>query len=298
MANRKVKFQYFGVVRQEKQGNQWMGKGKLNIESWLDKLEAKNLTNKTIDLGDVKASIDKIGWFEKDKVWVLRLMKLREDNIPSIVKENKEAEAISLADDEYIGEGLHMLYDNSAGIALIQVNRFSLGMKRLEDFFTYIWETENERIKFRPIIDEAQYANKIRRNCRMIEINFANISRENDDEYKALGRIMNSFRNFYGVSGSIKIGLGKTRTGTLNIEEVNQTVESALDNASVVGLKLHVKDDDDRPTEVIDLFDNICNDIILFKLAAKKTLEYEYASNEMIHYYLEKKAHIVKLITP
>lgn len=28
-------------------------------------------------------------------------MKLREDNIPSIVKENQEAEAITLGDDEY-----------------------------------------------------------------------------------------------------------------------------------------------------------------------------------------------------
>lgn len=31
MSERNVKFQYFGLVRQEKEGNRWTGKGKLNI---------------------------------------------------------------------------------------------------------------------------------------------------------------------------------------------------------------------------------------------------------------------------
>ena len=30
MSERNVKFQYFGLVRQEKEGNRWTGKGKLN----------------------------------------------------------------------------------------------------------------------------------------------------------------------------------------------------------------------------------------------------------------------------
>lgn len=64
--------------------------GKLDIEAWMDKVLQNDLLNKTIDMGDVKASIDRAKWFEKDSVWVFRFMKLREDNIPSIVKENIE----------------------------------------------------------------------------------------------------------------------------------------------------------------------------------------------------------------
>ena len=298
MSERNVRFQYFGLVRQEKQKNRWKGKGKLDADAWMDKLDKKQLLNATIDLGDVKASVDKIEWFKKDKVWVFRFMKLREDNIPSIVKENQEAEAINLGEDEYIGEGLHMLYDNNTGIAMVQINRFSLGIKRLEDFLTNIWEVENERVRLRPIMDSIQFDKGIRRNYRTIEINFANISRENEGGHRSLGTIMNSFRNFHGVSGSVKIGLGRTKRDTLNIDEINQVVEDAMEDSSVVGLKLHVKDDDARPVEVIDLFDNICKDIISFKLAAKTTLNYDYAAERMIHCYRDKKEYIAKLITP
>lgn len=298
MSERNVKFQYFGLVRQEKQKNRWKGKGKLDADVWMDKLDKKQLLNATIDLGDVKASLDKVEWFQKDKVWVFRFMKLREDNIPSIVRENEEAEAINLGDDEYIGEGLHMLYDNNTGIAMVQINRFSLGTKRLEDFLTYIWEVENERVKLRPIMDTVQFDKRIRRNYRTIEINFANISRENEEGHRSLGAIMNSFRNFYGVSGSIRVGLGRTKRDTLNIDEINQVVEDAMENNSVVGLKLHVKDDDARPVEVIDLFDNICKDIITFKLAAKTTLNYGYAADRMLCCYRDKKEYVAKLITP
>lgn len=80
-------------------------------------------------------------------MWSFRFMKLREDNIPSIVRENQEAEAIKLDPDEYIGEGLHMLYDNETGIVMLQVNRFSLGLKRLEALFSMIWNEKNERIR-------------------------------------------------------------------------------------------------------------------------------------------------------
>ena len=297
MPERNVKFQYFGAVRQEKIKNRWIGKGKLDVNAWMHKLDTKRLLNTTIDLGDTKASVDKIQWDEEHDIWVFRFMKLREDNIPSIVKENQEAEAIPLGEDEYIGEGLHMLYDNNTRIAMVQVNRFSLSLKRLGDFLTKVWEIENERIALRAIIDELGFNGSIRRKFKSIEINFANISQENEMGHRSLSAIMNSFRKYQGVAGSIKIGLGRTKGDTLNIDEVNETVKDALEDHSVVGLKLHIKDDDQRPVEIIDLFDNICKDVITFNLAAKTTLNYDYAANMMIRSYEVKKEHILKLIT-
>lgn len=298
MPNRNVKFQYFVLIRQEKSNNQWEYKDKLDINVWMDKLDVRELLNKVIDLGDAKASVDKAEWFENDGVWIFRFMKLREDNIPSIVKENQEAEAIPLDDDEYIGEGLYMLCDSNTGIAMVQVNRFSLGLKRLEDFLTKIWEVENERIKLKAIIDCFDFDSRIRRKYKTIEINFANISPESEEGPRSLGTIMNSFRKFHGIAGSIKIGFGRRKGDTLNIDEVNQVVEEAMEDRSVVGMKLHIKDDDARPIEVIDLFDNICKDIITFSLAAKTTLNFRYAADSMIHYYRDKKQHILRLINP
>lgn len=297
MIKRNVRFQYYGLVRQKKEKNRWKGQGKFDFEVWIDKMEAGDFLNSVIDLGDTKASLDKIEWFEKEKVWIFRFMKLREDNIPSIVKENQEAAAIQLDSDEYLGEGLHMLYDNELGVAMLQVNRFSLGLKKLENFLTYIWHVENERIRLIPILDEVIFDNNRRRKVKCIEIGFANISSCMDGEKRALGTIMNLYRKVDGVSGKIKISLGRTKRDTLNINEVEEIIEDALQDESVDGLKLHVKDDDARPVEVIDLFDKITKDILTFNMRDKTTLEYSYAAALMKECYMKRKSYIKDLIT-
>lgn len=204
MSDRNVKFKYYGVAVQEKNKNRWDGKGRLDIIAWLDKMEKRNLLNSSVDLGDVKASVDKVEWFEENRVWIFRFMKLREDNIPSIVRENNEAEIIPLEEDEYIGEGLYMLYDNNTGIAMIQSNRFSLSLKRLEDFLTNIWGVENQRIKIKPILDKIDFNVRDRRKYKTIEISFANITQKKDDNTpKALGTLMNPCRMLNGVAGSV-----------------------------------------------------------------------------------------------
>lgn len=299
MSERNVKFKYYGVVVQEKNKNRWSGKGRLDIVAWLDKMDKRNLLNSSVNLGDIKASVDKIEWSEKNQVWIFRFMKLREDNIPSIVRENNEAEIIPLEEDEYIGEGLYMLYDNNTGIAMIQSNRFSLSLKRLEDFLTNIWGIENQRIKIKPILDKIDFNVGNRRKYKTIEISFANIIQKKDEDIpRALGTLMSPCRMFNGAAGSVKVGFGRTKGDTLNIDKISQVVTDALNDSSVTGLKLHVKDDDDSPVEVVDLFDCICKDIISFKVAAKTTLNFSYAATEMIRCYKLRKSHLVDLITP
>lgn len=297
MVKRNVKFQYFGLVRQKKENNRWKGRGKVDIDVWMDKLDRGHLLNSVIDLGDAKASVDKVEWFDEEKVWVFRFMKLREDNIPSIVKENQEAVAIPLGDDEYIGEGLHLLYDNESGIAMVQINRFSLGLKKLERFLTYIWREENERIRLIPILDDIVFDSGRRRKFRCIEIKFANISSRQEDGGRSLGSIMNLYNKFHGVSGYIKIGLGNTKRDTLNIDEVEEIVEDSLGDDSVDGLKLHVKDDDAKPVEIIDLFDKVSKDILTFNMEDKTTLKYSYAARKMRECYVARKDYLLDLIT-
>lgn len=296
MRKRNVKFQYFVPIRQIYNGEKWKGQGKFDIDTWIDKIDKENLKNATIDLGDVKASIDKIEYDEKDDAWTFRFMKLREDNIPSIVKENQEAEAIILDSDEYIGEGLHMLYDNTAGIAMLQVNRFSLGIKRLEEFLSVTWNEKNERIRLIPLMDTQIFNTKKRRYYRAIEIGFANISPQLDEGKNSLSTIMNLYRKFQGVSGSIKISVGRKRNSTLNIDEAKEIMNDAIQDNTVDTLKLHVKDDDDRPVEVIDLFDKIAKDVLTFNMQEKKALEYSYVIMMMKKCYREKKEYLQNLI--
>lgn len=299
MAERNIKFQYFGVVRQIKLKNKWKGQGKLDIYEWLDKVDSKSLLQSIIELPDTKAQIEKMQFYENERVWVFRFLKLREDNIPSIAKANEEAESIPLGDDEYIGEDLYMLYDDVNGVGMVQVNRFSLGLKRLEELLTNVWGVEGERIKLRAIVEEFDL-NRVcgRRRYRSLEVDFANLGSQLEEEHNSLVKIQNSFRNFFGVAGHVKISLGRTRSDTLNIDEVNQFVNDAMQDTTVVGLKLRIKDDDNRPTELIDLFDNICNSIITFNIRKKTTLDFDYAARMIIWYYGNSKEHIMSLIVP
>lgn len=299
MAERNIKFQYFGVVRQKKIKNAWKGQGKLDINAWIDIVDKENMLMSVIELSDTKAQIEKINFYGQDNVWIFRFLKLREDNIPTIAKADEESEGILLGDDEYIGEYLYMLYDNETGIGMVQVNRFSLGLKRLEELLTYVWGTEGERIRLKAISEEFDLAKvQRRRKYRVLEVDFANLDAQLEDGHNSLTRIQNSFRTFHGVSGHVKISLGRTKKDTLNIDEVNQFVNDALEDNSVVGLKLKIKDDDNRPVETIDLFDNICNSIIKFNIVKKTVLDFDYAARTMIRYYNDLKVHLVDLITP
>lgn len=299
MVERNIKFQYFAVVRQQKIKNRWKGLGKLDIYTWIDKMENRFSPLSVIQLSDTKAQIEKFGFFEDDNVYIFRFLKLREDNIPSIAKANEESEGIPLGDDEYIGEDLYMLYDVKNGIGMIQMNRFSLGLKRLEELLTFVWGVDEERIKLKAISENFDISRiRGRRRYRAIEVDFANLGSQLEDGHNSLSRIQNSFRRFYGVSGRVKISLGRTKRDTLNIDEVNDFIKDAMEDASVVGLKVSIKDDDNRPTETIDLFDNVCNSIITFNIEKKSVLSFEYASRMMLSYYNGNRERLVALITP
>lgn len=285
---RNIKFQYFGVVRQKKDGDNWKGIGKFDIITWARNVKRMKLLRLPLDLEDTKGQIDNIDYSEKENLWVIRFLKLREDNIPSIAKKNQEARGIELEDDEYIGEDVYMLYDDQTGIAMIQSNRFSLGLKRLSELISNIWGITGERIAIKPISQNVS-VKKRRRNYRTIELSFANIERDEPDEKSSLSHIKNLYQNYYGVSGTIKIGVGRVKNGTLNIDKVEHLIDEVRSDPSVTGARIRIKDDDKAYTETIDLFDNIYHDVIEFKVQEKTVLDPEYMAKKMISYYKSRK---------
>lgn len=288
MNTRNIKFQYFGMVRQKREGDSWKGLGKFDVITWVNNIKIKDLLRQPLNLGDTKGQVEKIEYSEKEDVWVIRFMKLREDNIPSIAKRNQEAKGIELADDEYIGEDIYMLYDNRVGVAMIQSNRFSLGIKRLSELISHVWGKDEERIAIKPISQDINLKSK-RRKYRTIELSFANIQKEELDERSSLSRLKSFYQKFYGISGTIKIGIGRTKNGTLNIDEVEYLIEEVKTDPSIVGARIKVKDDDKAYIETVDLFDNIYNDIIEFKTQEKTVLNPEYVARNMIKYYKDRK---------
>lgn len=296
MATRNIKFQYVVPVVQRREKDEWVYQRKLDIYQWIKNLRERYQDKEIIDMGDLKVQIEQIKYYKESDMWVFRFLKLREDNIPSIAKANAESEGIPLGEDEYIGEDLYMLYDVQTGIAMVQVNRFSLSMKRLSEVLTRVWNVEGQRISLKPIDDKFSIKSK-RRSYRSLDISFANILPGLEGEHNSLGSIRDSFRRYGGIAGHITINLGRVRNNTLNIDKVEETISEALNDESVVGLKVKVKDDDDRPVETIDLFDNVAHTIISFNIETKKVLNFEHAAQKMRECYLLRRSGLNALIT-
>lgn len=290
---RVVKFQYFTLWSRIKVNNRWQDSGKFDFISWISNIKKNNLLMKKIEFGDTTARIEKVTHDDLNDLWTLRLMKLRDTNIPSKVKDNKEAEVIPLEDDEYIGEDITILYDKSTGIAMIQSNRFSLGITKLTEFINYTKVTSTSDIVIKPIRMDIDLKSFKKDSYKNIEIGFANIIRDVPSSKSPLATIINSYRKFHGVVGKVTIGLGRTKDSTLNIQEVNSLLSDLGNYEEVISAKLKVKDDDSSRVEIIDLFDNIFNDLITFELEKRTSLAYEQAVVQMIEYYKEKKGKIL-----
>ena len=82
-----------------------------NMVDWITAIDDNKLLKKTIKIGPIKARIDFISYDKESDLWGIRFMRLSDTDIPTKVKENQEAEAIELDDDEYIGLDVNMLYE-------------------------------------------------------------------------------------------------------------------------------------------------------------------------------------------
>ena len=91
------------------------------------------------------------------------MTKCRDTNIPSKKRLGEVKEEIMLADDEYIGESVSILFDKRVSVMMVQSNIYGLTMKQIENYLTelrlrYIdktnkTETEPLLVRLRPIVD-------------------------------------------------------------------------------------------------------------------------------------------------
>ena len=294
---RNIRYQYFKIDAQIKLNGAWVDAGEFDFVSWVEYVSNNNLEQSMIKLKDTKARIEKIKFFSNADVWVVRFMKLREENIPYLAKENTDAENIPLQEDEYIGEDMYMLYDINTHIAMIQSNRFSLGLTRLAEFFIKSQNKNDEKVRFFPIVNAIDLSSFGKDTYRTFELGFANIVGIKPHGKSALSDIFRAYNRVSGVSGTIKIGIGRARDGSLDAVEINQMISEIGEHEEVVSAKVKIKDDDLGRIEVVDLLDEHCHDIITYDLGPRETIAFDSAALKMIGKYKKAKDKLVSLTT-
>lgn len=290
---RTIRFQYYRILCKRKGENRKWGEYEpFNLVSWIISMDSSNKVQKTIEFNKTLARIDCFSHDEDSDFWGIRFMKLRDTNIPTKVKENKVAEAIELEEDEYIGEDVTLLYEKKSSIAMIQSNRFSLGISRLEEFFTYTNNEENVKVYIEPIVMSNQIGRLKQCNFKSIDISFANLGAwTNTSDNQSLASIISTVKRTGGLAGRISIGLGHTKKDTLDRVESQSIINEIFSNKRFIrSAKAKVREDDDTDVEIIDLFEEVYHDFLDFTLRSKAALEYRDAMLSMIYALKRRKS--------
>ena len=285
---RTIQFRYFRVLCEEKDANNKWGHSKtFDLVKWITKMDTNGKLQQSIRFGNTVARIECFKYCEEDDLWGIHLMKLRDTNIPTKVKENEASEPIELEADEYLGEDLALPYDKGSSILMAQMNRFSLGIGKMEEFINYTFDAENTKISIKAIIEADRLGKLKNKTYKSIEVSFANLANWKDNGgCRALGSIMTPMRMTGGLAGAVKITLGHSRSTSLNKNESMEMVEDILANKDFIrSAKVKVSDDDEKGAEVIDLFEEVYHDYIQFTLQSKKALEFGNAFAAMRYYF-------------
>lgn len=296
---RTIQFRYFRVFCKEKDDdNNWGDYKTFDLVKWIAKIDEEQSLKKSIRFGNTLARVECFSHSKEDDVWGMHLMKLRDTNIPTKVKENEASEPVELEDDEYLGEDIILLYEKGSSILMMQVNRFSLGISKLEEFINYTNDDETVDIFIKPIFETDMLSKLKKRNYKNIEVSFANLDKWHDDsKYKSLSSIIKPIKEIGGFAGHVKIGLGYSRNSALNSNESQKIVKNILENKKFIrSAKVKVSDDDGTGMEIIDLFEEIYHDYIEFTLQSKKALRYKDAFRSMRYYFKKRKSVLYKAI--
>ena len=296
---RNIRFQYFQIhyFTVSAEGTKVSESKLFDLVKWIEKIKHENLEKRAIDIGDAKARIDRCKYDAQSGFWAIRFMRLRDTNIPSIVKENQEAEVIELDDDEYIGEDVTLLYEKSSGIAMIQCNRFSLGVSKIEQFLWKTYGNTEIYISIMPILNKNAGKFSPKNFYRTFEVSFANVNKwdPNDCKGRALASIMNLAKRFDSYTGKITISLGHSGANTLSQNEAVEFICDLQENrefirsAKVKQQKVDGTEDDSNGVELIDIFENIIQDVIPFVCQSKETLDFNAIVAEMSYFFNKKK---------
>lgn len=269
-----------------------------DLTNWLASMLEDKQMYKNVELTDTTVNFQELYHDSKEDIYVFRVYKLRDYNVPSKIREGQSAEPIDLDDDESLGEDMTVLYDWKNSICMIQQNRMSVGVSRLAEWINKDREyDDSNKVAFFPISDHFTKNKLNNKYIRTIEFSFANM--EAVDEDGPLGSIINSIGRYRGTTAKISISVGRARDAQLDREPSYDLIEDIQNHQGSIGsarAKLkNMSDDDKARVEMVDIFETSSHDYIEFEIIAKKPLDFLQARAKMCKTYLERRKELLRL---
>lgn len=269
-----------------------------DLTKWLLAMSPQKQEYHSIDLSDMKVNFQDMHYFAEDSIYVFRVYKLRDSNVPSVIRDGEIAEPIELEDDEYIGEDMSILYDWKNSICMVQQNRMSVGIARLTEWINKeSGFDETKKVVLAPIYDAFSMEKLNHKKIKSIDFSFANVEEMSGNG--SLSSLIANTGKYGGLQGKISISVGRAKNAQLRTNASYELIQDIRDNAgNILSAKVKLKDlsDDDKPrTEVVDIFEATTHDFIEFDILKKKPLDFKQLYSKMHVIYLSKRPALLKL---
>ena len=299
---RKVIFDYFRptVTRVNAEGTERTFEKYFDIGDWLAKLSLDGEIKKTLKVGECLVYLDEIhNYTENENYIAFSIYRLRDTNLPSLIKEGYTAKPIPLNDNENVGEEMNALYDKEHKVLMVQRNRMSVGIIRLAEWMSKTLEDKSCRIELRPLYRNVMgdfFGTK-----RIKKLSFT-VETLGGKQYegKSLGTIINGISCFGQRKATITLSVGRERKRFLEHGAAVDAIDEILDEGgrwfSSAFADVCNMDEENGRTEKIDLFENLLHDSITFNIRKKKPLDFEQARVEMYKTYVQRIADIQTLL--
>lgn len=172
---------------------------------------------------------------ERDGLIGLNFLRLRDNNIPMRVPVKDAAEDLDIGDDEYVGEGLHIVYDTTARYFMVQVNRFSVSLNSIAAYINQTNLNPKQSVYFKSFHKNMDPAELKFGRYKMIEIGLANVGKiERTGSMGLIEKAIDALQDYDGHSVKICISVGKMRKKTLKNSAIEATLKTIPELRDVI----------------------------------------------------------------
>ncbi|MBE5951922.1 MAG: hypothetical protein E7260_10085 [Lachnospiraceae bacterium] len=296
---RKIRIEYYQVVKANVDGS---GHDIIfDLRILINKAHTLGMVGRTYQYYQEEARLDKYRYNKTLDVWYLNFVRLRQTKLPVKATKTDAATSMSLGINEYIGEDVTAIYDCKNNIIALQRNRDSLSAGGLEAYLTELHGVQGEGIYLRPIpvpnaFDKARNAKSVRK--LVLKFASSRANRRVNAEISSFKGLLDYFDRFGAAkSAVVSVSLGRSRKGTLDEEMVAQTLQDiSMCEGFIEGAEVSIKEREDAPTEIIDLFSMKYHSFILMKVKRGESIDFMECADAIFNKYQGKRAEILRLI--
>ena len=285
-----------------------------DMSAFLDYLMVNAETFRTtVPVGDEYAEIEKdtYNFDERRNIYSFQLSKLRESNIPSKKRFGEIKENILLEQDEYIGEFISFVYDNTYQAAVVQSNLYGLSVKQVENVLTQLrfryldalgrTEALPLVVKLAPLIDRSKVERVINADYyKKIRVRGSDVMLDAVlTEESLLSQTRRLLGQSAGVNIDLTISLGRAeRTASLDEALIRQAVGEfeRINENQRPQIELTALENEEAEVETINLIEPRMSDRISIEIEPRQTVAHEYLYNTFIELYDNRRQDVRRVL--